>query len=378
MMPNAPIVTQPHPSDLNTQALAGLVSVLAEDAIFAITAAGSALETALEGIAKRRAESYAAQLQGTKLYRMTESFDAWLIELTRAMAPVAPPVWLPMGEVLAEKVTLEIGARGLRSLFSSRPSDKDVQRVKRVGTLAARALRAVLASDGAIDDEEQRTLAAFVGALGLPAEDAALLLKEAPVAVNQLEVYGELDAGVSRALLRGAWLAAAWDMIDPREEEVIRTLAQKLAIAPDEVEEARADAVAAVDSRRAAGLATVDAVRFVLSDRVPGPGVHLAANAGTLVLPRRYREEAMAQVGHGAPVTLAGRHGHLSGEERSAVLGVTWAAALHDDPTIARRALLRARYDRVAHDLGDDGAKARVLVDGWIAEVLAPLATNMR
>ena len=76
MIPNAPIVAQPHPSDLNTQALAGLVSVLAEDAIFAITAAGSALDTALDGIAKRRAESYAAQLQGTKLYRMTESFDA--------------------------------------------------------------------------------------------------------------------------------------------------------------------------------------------------------------------------------------------------------------------------------------------------------------
>ena len=50
-----------------------------------------------------------------------------------------------MSEVLAEKVTLEVGARGLRSLFSSKPSDKDVQRVKRLGSLA---LPWVLATPG--------------------------------------------------------------------------------------------------------------------------------------------------------------------------------------------------------------------------------------
>ena len=54
-------------------------------------------------------------------------------------------------EVVREKVTLEIGARGLRSLFSSKPSDKEVARVKRYGSLAVRVLRAVLAADGELD-----------------------------------------------------------------------------------------------------------------------------------------------------------------------------------------------------------------------------------
>ena len=60
-----------------------------------------------------------------------------------------------MMDVVREKVTLEIGARGLRSLFSSKPSDKDVARVKRYGSLAVRVLRAVLAADGPLDAEER-------------------------------------------------------------------------------------------------------------------------------------------------------------------------------------------------------------------------------
>ena len=85
------------------------------------------------------------------------------------------------------------------------------------------------------------------------------------------------------------------------------------------------------------GLAAVDAVRYLLADRVPGIGVQLAANVGTLMLPRRYREEALAQVGHGAPVPLARRYVTLAPEERTLVLGVAWAAALHDDPSIGPR-----------------------------------------
>jgi hypothetical protein len=369
---------QPHPSDVATQALARLVAVLTEDAVFALSAAGSASLDALEGVAKRRVDAYAALIQGQNLYRMTEHFNYWLVEMTRAMAPIAPPVWMPMGEVIAQKVTLEIGARGLRSFFSSKPSEKDVLRVKRLGTLAVRVLRGVLASDGALDAEEERTLAALIGSLGLSQEDAAPLYKEPAINVAQLDIYGELEAPVSRALLAGAWLAAAWDAIDPREEAIIRSLAEKINIPLDHVESARAEAVRDVEARRITGLATVDAIRFILSDRVPGPGVHLAANAGTLALPRRYRDEALAQIGHGGPVTLAKRYAGMNGDARGMVLGVAWAAALHDNPSIARRALLRSRYDRVAADLGDDGVKARTMVDGWIAEVLAPSAAGMR
>jgi hypothetical protein len=293
------------------------------------------------------------------------------------MAPIHPPIWMPMAEVIREKVTLEVGARGLRSLFSSKPSDKDVQRVKRLGTLAVRVLRAVFAADGGLDAEEARTVAALVASLGLPDEMAQPLYAEAPIGVEQLDVYGDIEPAVAKALVRGAWLAAASDSIDPREEHVVRVLANKLAFPAMDMEVIRNDAVARVDLRRLAGLATVDAVRFVLSDRMPGHGVTLAAKSGTIMLPRRFRDEALAQIGHGSKVTLAKRYVNLSSDDRATVLGIAWAAALYEDPSIARRALLRARHDRVAQDLGEDGNRARHGVEDWMYDVLAPAAFPM-
>jgi tellurite resistance protein len=293
------------------------------------------------------------------------------------MAPIHPPDWMPMAEVVKEKVTLEVGARGLRSLFSSKPSDKDIQRVKRLGTLAVRVLRAVFSADGALDAEEARTVAGLVASLGLPDELSQPLYAEAPIAVEQLDVYGDIEPAVAKALLRGAWLAAAWDQIDPREENVVRVLANKLSFPAMDMEVLRNESVQRVDMRRVVGHAAVDAVRFVLSDRMPGHGVTLAAKAGSLLLPRRYREEALAQIGHGMKVTLAKRYQTLPTDERQTVLGIAWAAALYEDPSVARRSLLRARHDRVAADLGEDGNKARHGVEDWIYDVLAPAAFPM-
>jgi hypothetical protein len=177
--------------------------------------------------------------------------------------------------------------------------------------------------------------------------------------------------------LRGAWLAAAWDTIDPREEHVVRALAKKLSLSAEEVETARADATARVDARRLAGLATVDYVRYILSDRVPGSGVPIAADAGMLMLPRRFREEALAQIGHGAPVTLARRYMDLPAEDRSMVLGIAWAAALHDDPSLGRQALLRSRYDKVADDLAEDGARQRQTLSEWVGDVLSGVVATL-
>jgi hypothetical protein len=105
--------------------------------------------------------------------------------------------------------------------------------------------------------------------------------------------------------------------------------------------------------------------------------VTLAAKAGALVLPRRHREEALAPVGQGARVVLGRRYTSLPGDDREAVLGIAWAAGLYEDPSVARRALLRARHDRVAGDLASDGAKARHHVEEWFMDVLAPAAAPM-
>jgi hypothetical protein len=368
----------PNDSDLATAALDRLVAVLGEDALYVLASGARDPKDALDGILMRRGYAYTAAVQGQPHTRMTTQFDAWTVEMARALAPVAPPVWVPMMEVVREKVTLEIGARGLRSLFSSKPSDKEVARVKRYGSLAVRVLRAVLSSDGSLDSEERATIAAVIASLGLPEADANALYAEPPVSPSTMEVYGELDVAVARAILRGAWLAAAWDAVDSREEQVIQIIAQKLSIPSEEVESARKDALARIDGRHRAGIAAVDAVRYVLSDRHPGLGVQLAALVGTLMLPRRWRDEALSGLGQGAPVALAKRHVGLESDERLQVLGAAWAAALTDDPSVGRRALLRARWERVAEDLGEDDPSARELVERWMSEALAGVARTLR
>jgi hypothetical protein len=374
-LPGAPPSSPGGPFDPKTAALARLIAAMAEDAIFALGSGGGF--DVLDGLGKRRGEAYQAVLNGHRLNTMSGELDHWLVELTRAIVPIHPPTWMPMGDVLREKVTLEAGARGIRSFFSSKPSEKDVLRVKRLGSLATRILRAVFAADGPIDPEEQRTLAGFVAALGLPDEDAKPLYAEQPIPVEQLDVYGDVDAGIAKAILRGAWLASAWDTIDPREEHIIRVVANKLSFPAMDLEVLRNDMVKAIDARRNVGAATVDGIRFVLSDRMPGHGVTLAAKTGMFVIPQRYREEVLSQIGHGAKVTLAKRYTQMSGTEKETVLGMAWAAAMYEDPSMGRRALLRARHDRIAQDLGEDGTKPRHLIDDWFANVLAPAAFPM-
>jgi hypothetical protein len=187
-----------------------------------------------------------------------------------------------------------------------------------------------------------------------------------------------MDPAIARAIARGAWVAAAADGIDPREENVIRVVGSKMGVSNEDIEEARRDALEAVDWRRKAGAAAVDGVRYLLSDRTPGLGVQLAAHAGTLMVPRRWRDEALAPVGHGAPVTLAKRHVGLEAEDRRAVLGVAWAAALAEDPSVGRRALLRARWERFAEDLGEDDPQPRETVERWLTEALAGVARTLQ
>ena len=341
--------------------------------MFAAIAAPGATHDAVEGILKRRHEAHVALAQGTTLPRMLESEDAWIVALARAIAPIAAPVWLPMADVLKQRVTLEAGARGLRSFFSSKPSDKEVQRVKRLGALAVRALRAVLSADGLFDKVERRNIAAIIGALGLPEDDAQALLDEDPVSVERLDIYGDLEVDVARAVLSGAWYAAAADGLDPREEQVIRALAVKLHRTPEEAEEARSAANARAETGRLVGLALVEVLRTLLADRA---GTDLVGPLGRLATPPRYHDEVLAhQPGQGE---IKKRYAGLTAADRGAVLAAAWGAALHEDPAISRHSALRARFDRIAAELGDEGGRIRAAVEGPIDEALATLASAMR
>jgi hypothetical protein len=371
-MPTAP------DAQLATVALDRLAGVLAEDAIFVLGSVARDAREALDGLLERRKQAYAAVVQGLPHTRMTAKLEPWFVEMVRAMAPVSAPVWIPMMDVVREKVTLEIGARGLRSLFSSKPSDKDAARVKRYGSLGVRVLRAAFAADGALDQEERMLVSAFIAALGLPEAETNALVAEAPVRAEALDVYVDMEHPVSRAIVRGAWLAAAWGALDPRGEQAVQVAAQKMGVPADEVETARREALERIDARRRAGAAAVDGVRYMLSDRCPGLGIQLAALTGTLILPRRWREEVLAGVGQGVPVTLAKRHAGLSADERLSVLGIAWAAALADNPGLGRRALLRARWERLSHDLDEDDPTAREVVERWVDDGLAGVARTLQ
>ncbi len=364
--------------DETTVRLSQLVSTLAEDTIFVLAGdEGAVASPPFDALAKRRAGVYAAVLRGEPRSSMVTTFDAWVVDLCRAIAPIAPPDWLPMSAVLRAHVTLEAGARGLRSLFSDKPSDKEVLRVTRLGTLAVRLLRQVLSAHGEANADDLRMMGAFVTSLGLPSPEAAKLLHEPVVPGLHLDVYGDVEPKILVAILEGAWLAAASDGLHPREEEVIREFATKAGIGLEQVESMRAAAIAEVEAKRLVGLATLDFVRAVLKDRVPGNGEALPARLALLLLPRRYREEGLAPVTHGAPVVLARRYLSLTRDERTRVLGMTWAAALHEDPSLGRQALVRARFEVVADDLDSDGTDARTLVTGWMSDVLAATAKEL-
>ena len=107
---SAPILDAYAPSiDPKTAALGRLVATLAEDAIFGLSAGGG--PQVLEGIGRRRAEAYQAVLAGHRLNTMCSELDHWLVELVRAAAPIHPPTWMPMSDVLREKVTLDKAER---------------------------------------------------------------------------------------------------------------------------------------------------------------------------------------------------------------------------------------------------------------------------
>jgi DnaJ-domain-containing protein 1 len=355
-----------------------LVATLAEDTIFVLAGdLGAISSPPFDALAKRRADVYAAVLSGQPHASMLSTFDAWLVDLSRAMAPISPPDWLPMGQLVKANVTLEAGARGLRSLFSHKPGDKETARVTRLGTLAIRLLRQVLSAEGAANSDDARMMGAFVASLGLPPEETQKLLNE-PVAPGLLlDVYGEIEPKLLRAILQGAWLAAATDGFHPREEQVIRDFASKAGLSLVEVEEARNAAMEKVEERRLIGLACIDYVRAVLQDRLPGIGETIPVRLALLLLPRRYRDEGMAPIGHQSPVVLARRYGKLSKDNRARVLGITWAAALHEDPSLSRQTLLRARFEHTAADLDSDGREARMLVSGWMSEILATTAKGL-
>ena len=369
---------EPMTLDETTVRLSQLVATLAEDTNLVLAGdEGAVSSPPFEALAKRRADVYAAVLAGQARSSMVSTFDAWVVDLARAMAPISPPDWLPMGDVLRAHVTLEAGARGFRSLFSDKPSDKETARVTRLGTLAVRLLRQVVCAEGRLNSDDARMIGAFVASLGLSPEAAGSLLNEPVMPGLHLDVYGDIEPKVLHGLLQGAWLAAASDGLHPREEEVIRKFASSAGLPLAEVEEARAAAIARVEAKRLVGLAANRlharrAARPPPRGRRDHPRAPRAAPPAS-TLPRRggrpHRPRRAGRPREALGKLDEGRADTRPRDDR--------AAALHEDPSLGRQALVRARFEHVADDLESDGREARTLVTGWMSDVLAATAKGL-
>jgi hypothetical protein len=349
-----------------------LLAVLCEDAFFAVAGSARLDLDALSILSRRRAPALALAAAGSPPAGMS-AWEPWVLALCAALAPIAPPRFLPMAEVVSE-LSLEHGARGLRALFTSKPSEKEVERVRSVGSAAVRALGAVLGASGVFHAESRLLRAALIASLGLPDDEEQRLSAEAPFDAEQLDLHGDLDPKIARGIVRGAFFAALGDGVDARGEQAVITVARKLGLTTEEVSTARLDARRMVDGARGFGDASVEALRYLFADD-PAASERLAGAAARLTLPAGSRGEALAAVTAGGPVTLGRKH-DLDRKHREAVLGLCWVAAMHADPTVTRRAELALRHDDVAVDLGDasDGAGTRRAVDRHLEAELGALA----
>jgi hypothetical protein len=351
--------------------LSNALTVLCEDAFFAITAARRLDGDQLRALARRRA-AVVAGLGPDVHGGLMAAWDGWVTALCAAIAPIAPPRWMPMADAVDQGLSLEHGARGVRSLFTSKPSEKEILRVRTIGSLAVRVLSAVMAAPGSFSGESQLLRAAAVASLGLPEEDQRMLTNETPILADALEVYGDVEPKLARAIIKGAFLAAMGDGLDPREEEAILQLSTKLHVPVEALHEARTQAKQAIDQGRALGDASVDAIRYVLVDEA-AEAEKFGIAAARLLLVTVHRRDAITALNVGGHVTL-GKKYTLDRREREVALAVAWLAVLSSDPRYSRRVERMQRHDRVALDLGDKdaGPAVRELLERHVdAELLS-------
>lgn len=362
--PTGTTPTGTSPLTTATTASPPALASLCDEVFFCITATQRLSPADLQELFERR-----AGMPHTTM----ESWEPWVLGLCAAIAPIAPPHWMPMARAVEAGLSLEGGARGLRALFTSEPSARDVERVRTLGALVVRALGAVSGADGRVEAEEELHRRALIASLGLPAGDQALLLAEPPLPAESLHMPERVDAKIAAAIVRGGFYAAMSNGIDPREEQAVRTLAVRLGLTEDETATLRAEAHAVVEAAEPFGNACMEAIRYMLEGE-PQAQRLLGAAALSLALPAVHRTEGAKALAVGYPVILGHKY-RLDDTRRDAVLALAWVAALRTNPSYTRRLELVARHARLAADHGDPahGRPARTTVQDHLDAVLYPL-----
>lgn len=315
-------------------------------------------------LARRRAPRYAAPSQAPV-------GDAYWNDLAASIAPLLPSELMPMWGLIDADLTLEGGAKGLRSLFSATPSARERRKVQRTATLAARVMSVVAHADGAVAADERRLIDMAMASFGLNDEELAAARAEGPTSASQLEVFGELDLRVRREVVRGAWQLALHGDLSKDEESAVVTIAAKLEIS-----------------------AELDLVRREVRDaqercaRVASLALELAMAASSS-LDGELRAPALEHLIRCAapPSVAAGLRARASGEteppvaqkvalvsaQRVQALTLAWASLRSLDLPASTEALVRLglRAAAARHDASADANSAMELVDRYLLERLA-------
>jgi len=288
------------------ECLANTYLNLCDDAFFLVASTARLDGDLLRDFVQRRSSVLQAVARGAPSEHMG-SWDSWLLKMSAAIAPLVPPRWLAMADVIDEGVSLEHGARGMRSLFTSKPSEKDVARVKTFGGFAARALASVLAATGEFHPEARAQRGCFVASLGLSEDEQKVLRSEEPVVAGALEVPEGMPPKIARAVLRGAFVAALLEGTGPREEQAVLVIGKKTGLPAEDITAAQGEARQRMDAARGFGLPAVDAIRYVLEgDRMTSD--LLAVAAAKLTLPVSQRTAAMTAESVVGKVVLAKKY----------------------------------------------------------------------
>lgn len=354
-----------------SDAVGALVS-LCDDLLLLLAGSESIDESSWSELSKRREVLHREAARGTPpAGRLDGDVASWVVARAPDLAAVAPPGWLPMSEVVASGVTLAGGARGVRSLFSSKLSEKEIARATRLGTLAFRALGVAVGADGEVTADERLVRQTLLASLALPSQDAALLAAAPLGDVTSLEIHGEIEPKTALLLLRGAWQGALRDGLDVREEGALAVLAGRLGVKPEDAAQARVAVEQATEQRRLFGRAIIDTLYWLLGDDLLSARPAATAVAG-LLLPDPERTSMLASLAAGAPPASIER-ATLPRAMRAAALAAGWVVALRSDPTVSRRAVLAARHDSIAGVLDGDGGKAREAVGYFLDASLLKL-----
>jgi hypothetical protein len=341
------------------ESLLRLHALLVRDAITAVAARDDVTDSMLESFAKRRAPLYARP-------DLAPDGPAYWPGIAAALAPIGPPVWMPMEAVVLGGNTLEGGARGLRGLFTREPSEKERKRVLRIATLAARILHIVASADETMRTDELHLIEMAMNSFGLGPEERGKLRQELQPSFESLEVPPDLDARSRRDLLRGAWQLAFVESLDPAKDVMVRGIAGHLQVSA-EYDHVRTEVQAEQKKQSEMAQVAIELARTAAQRLAPEKIRPWLDHVIDAAVPSIRRAELRALANGTTPPTVDTLP-RLDSDRRRQAMALASMVLLGHDPSVSIATMLRAELIVAAEKAGVAGNadQAFALIDRWL------------